>query len=218
MGTLGYYVYNLSIIIEKHMNYTTFCKIGYSLFSIPTTMLLRMKGIKTKGLVYSCGILFASMSKGSELRIGRNCRFMNWSMGNLIGLNHRSVISTSCEGAKLKIGNNCSFSGVSIWCFKSITLGNNVRIGANCLIMDGDAHQDDPRSGENKPILIEDNVWIGGNVVVKKGVTIGRNSVIGMNSIVTKNIPANCIAFGNPCVAVKYFDDKKINEIEEYFK
>lgn len=200
------------------MKHTTLSKIIYAIYSIPVTILLRFHGIKTNGLVYSCGILYASKAKGSELSIGDHCRFVNWSIGNLIGLNHRCIISTYNKSAELRIGNKCSFSGVSIWCFKSITLGNNVRIGANCLIMDGDAHQDDPRSGENKPILIEDNVWIGGNVVVKKGVTIGRNSVIGMNSIVTKNIPANCIAFGNPCVAVKYFDDKKINEIEEYFK
>ena len=95
---------------------------------------------------------------------------------------------------------------------------DNVRVGANCLIMDGDAHQDDPRAGKNKPIVIEDNVWLGSNVVVKKGVTIGRNSVIGMNSVVTKDIPANCVAIGNPCVVIKSFDFNKIKEIEEYFK
>lgn len=200
------------------MKYATLCKIRYVLCSLPTTLSLKCKGIKTSGVVYSGGWLFASRSKDSEITIGRYCRFMNWSMGNLIGLNHRCVISTGIAGAKLTIGNKCSFSGVSIWCFERITLGNNVRVGANCLIMDGDAHQDDPRAGKNKPIVIEDNVWLGGNVVVKKGVTIGRNSVIGMNSVVTKDIPANCVAIGNPCVVIKYFDSNKIKEIEEYFK
>ena len=136
---------------------------------------------------------------------------------NSIGLNHRCTL-TAEKNASLKIGDNVGLSGVSIWCFKQIEIGNNVRIGANTLITDGDAHQDDPRSGRNKPIFIEDNVWIGANVVVKKGVTIGRNSVIGMNSVVTKDIPANCIAIGNPCVVVKYFDKNKIKDIEEYFK
>lgn len=155
-------------------------------------------------------------AKSASITIGRACRFMSKSWGNNIGLNHQSMLSAD-KGARLSIGNNCSFSGVSIWCFHVISIGNHVRVGANCLIMDGDAHQDDPRAGENKPIVIEDNVWLGGNVVVKKGVTIGRNSVIGMNSVVTKDIPANCIAIGNPCVVIKRFDESKINEIEEYF-
>ena len=200
------------------MKHSTLCKIKYALYSVPATFLLRCKGIKTNGIVYSGGLLFASKAKGSGMSIGRNCRFMNWSMGNLIGLNHRCIIATGNKEAKLTIGNNCSFSGVSLWCFYSITLGNNVRVGANVTIMDGDAHQDDPRAGKNKPIVIEDNVWIGGNVVVKKGVKIGHNSIIGMNSVVTKDIPSNCVAIGNPCVVVKQFDEKKIKEIEEYFK
>lgn len=168
-------------------------------------------------MIFSGGMPFVTRAKDSKISIGKNSRFMNWSMGNLIGINHRCIIATGNQAAKLSIGENCSFSGVSIWCFSSITLGNNVRVGANCLIMDGDAHQDDPRAGKNKPIVIADNVWLGGNVVVKKGVTIGRNSVIGMNSVVTKDIPANCIAIGNPCVVVKRFDENKIKEIEEYF-
>ena len=69
--------------------------------------------------------------------------------------------------------------------------------------MDGDAHYEDPRTSPPKPIVIEDNVFLGANVVVKKGVTIGENSVIGMNSIVTKSIPANCVAVGNPCKVIK---------------
>lgn len=200
------------------MTHASCCKIFYAICSLPITLIMRAKGVKTEGLVYSCGWLYVCRAQQSNISIGNNCRFMNWSMGNLIGLNHRCIISTGNSGARLMIGNNCSFSGVSIWCFHSIKLGDNVRVGANCLILDGDAHQDDPRAGKNKPIIIEDNVWLGGNVVVKKGVTIGRNSVIGMNSVVTKDIPANSVAFGNPCVVVKRFDESKITEIENYIK
>lgn len=49
------------------------------------------------------------------------------------------------------------------------------------------------------PIVIGNNVWIGGNVVILGGVTIGDNTVIGAGSVVTKDIPANCVAVGNPC-------------------
>lgn len=113
------------------------------------------------------------------------------------------MVSTSSKDAKLIIGDNCGFSGVTVWCFKSIKLGNNVRVGANTVIMDGDAHQDDERAGTNKEIIIGDNVWIGANATILKGVHIGDNSVIGMGSIVTRDIPANCVAAGNPCRVIK---------------
>ena len=51
----------------------------------------------------------------------------------------------------------------------------------------------------SKPVIIGDNVWIGGNCVIFPGVTIGNNVTIGAGSIVTQNIPDNVLAFGNPC-------------------
>ena len=54
-----------------------------------------------------------------------------------------------------------------------------------------------------KPIEVGNNVWIGGNVVVLPGVTIGDNVVIGAGSIVTKDIPSNSVAVGNPCKVIK---------------
>lgn len=53
------------------------------------------------------------------------------------------------------------------------------------------------------PVTIGDNVWFGGNVVVNPNVTIGDNTVIGSGSVVTKDIPANVIAFGNPCKVIR---------------
>ena len=53
------------------------------------------------------------------------------------------------------------------------------------------------------PITIDANVWLGGSVVVCPGVTIGENTTIGAGSVVTKDIPANCVAVGNPCRVLK---------------
>lgn len=90
-----------------------------------------------------------------------------------------------------------------------------MRVGANVTIMDGDAHQDDPRAGKNAPIVIEDNVWIGANATILKGVTIGRNSLIGAGSVVVKSIPENVIAAGNPCRVIKSLDNETINKLEK---
>ena len=66
-----------------------------------------------------------------------------------------------------------------------------------------------------EPIRIEDNVWIGGNVVVLPGVTIGKNSVIGAGAVVTKDVPPNVLAFGNPCRVVREIN---ANDRETYIQ
>lgn len=58
------------------------------------------------------------------------------------------------------------------------------------------------------PVTIEDNVWVGANVTVCPGVTIGKNSVIGAGSVVTKDIPANTVAAGNPCRMIREINER----------
>jgi acetyltransferase-like isoleucine patch superfamily enzyme len=76
--------------------------------------------------------------------------------------------------------------------------------------MDNDVHQINyierkANKGKVKsaPIVIEDDVWLGANVMVLKGVTIGARSIIGAGSVVTKSIPSDCIAAGTPAKVIK---------------
>lgn len=163
----------------------------------------KLCGIKTgdKNIFY--GKTAFRKKKESTIQIGSKCRFRSKQLSNLIGINHRCIIATHRPGAKIIIGDGCGFSGTVIGSFDSIILGNNVRCGANTVITDSDWHNDDPRVGQPKPIQIEDNVWLGYGVIVMKGVIIGKNSVIGAGSVVTKSIPANVIAAGNPCRVIK---------------
>ncbi|MBI2418083.1 MAG: acyltransferase, partial [Ignavibacteriales bacterium] len=149
------------------------------------------------------GKAFFQRCIGSTIIIGNNCGFRSHATSNLIGINRPCMISTLLPGAKITIGDNCGFSGTVIGAFKEITFGKDIKCGANTLITDADWHLDDPRSGEPRPIIIGDNVWLGEGSKILKGVTIGKNTVIGAGSVVTKSIPENAIAAGNPCKVIK---------------
>lgn len=131
---------------------------------------------------------------------------------------------------------------------KNIEVGNNFFVNYNCVILDvgkviiGDnvmfapnvsiytaghpIHPESRNSGYEYGIevIIGDNVWIGGNVVINPGVKIGKNVVIGAGSVVTKDIPDNAIAVGNPCRVIRevteedrkyYFKDREF-DVDDY--
>ena len=114
----------------------------------------------------------------------------NCIIGEKTFINHNAYLM---DGAEIKIGRNCF-------------------IGPNCSIYTAD-HPicfEERNIGLEKalPVIIKDNVWIGGDVTILPGVVIGENSVIGAKSLVTKDIPANVVAFGNPCRVIRKISEK----------
>ncbi|HAT4298795.1 TPA: sugar O-acetyltransferase [Clostridium perfringens] len=100
-----------------------------------------------------------------------------------------------------------------------IFVGNNVMFGPNVTVSAG-THPIHPelRSKQaqyNIPIHIGNNVWIGANSVILPGVNIGDNSVIGAGSIVTKDIPSNVVAVGNPCRVLREINE---NDMKYYYR
>lgn len=97
-----------------------------------------------------------------------------------------------------------------------VTIGDYVLFGPNVSLLTPmhpldyrDRHQSEDDSLEYaKPIVIEDGVWLCGNVTVLGGVTIGKGSVIGAGSVVTRDIPPGVIAFGNPCKVRRKIEEK----------
>lgn len=111
-------------------------------------------------------------------------------------------------GINIHIGRNfiANFN-LTILDIARVTIGDNVLIAPNVQLYTVshpfNAAERNTLKLLAQPITIGNNVWIGGGVIVLPGVTIGDNSVIGAGSVVTKNIPANVLAYGNPCRVVK---------------
>lgn len=99
-----------------------------------------------------------------------------------------------------------------------IVIGQDVLIGPNCSLYTA-IHPTEPGPRRAKwesaaPITLEDNVWLGGSVVVCPGVSIGENSIIGAGAVVTRSIPPNSVAVGNPARVIKALDSSVPRAIE----
>lgn len=124
----------------------------------------------------------------------------------------RSQIFVS-NGGTLEFGDKSGMTATSINCTTSIKLGTGVNIGAGCLIMDSDFHSSnwkdrmdwriDATNKKSAPITIGEYCFIGARSIICKGVNIGEHSTIAAGSVVINDIPANCIAGGNPCKIIK---------------
>lgn len=131
---------------------------------------------------------------------------------------------------EIVIGDYCLISpGTRISAAESIRIGDNCMLAANVYISDSDWHGIYNRVRPfrcTKPVVLENNVWLGESVIINKGVTIGENSVIGAGSVVTKTIPANVVAAGNPAKIIKYINSNRrmlkrelmFKDPEHYFK
>lgn len=147
-------------------------------------------------------------SHPDALLIGRNCTLdgCQFSLG---------------KSARISIGDQCYLTSVILMCESEIRIGNRVMIGWNSALADSDFHPIDPAMRiidaialsraptapprppiESKPILIEDEVWIGPMVTILKGVTIGTGAFIEPGSIITCNVSPGTRVGGNPAVVM----------------
>lgn len=131
------------------------------------------------------------------------------------------------HGFNIYIGDNFyANTGLIILDQCPVKIGNNVmigpRVGIYCATHPIDAFVRNTLLEGGKPITIGNSVWIGGGVNICPGVSIGNNSIIGAGAVVTKDIPANVIAGGNPCRVIREITEedkkywtRKMQEFEE---
>jgi maltose O-acetyltransferase len=111
-------------------------------------------------------------------------------------------------GSHIRIGARCFANfGLVALDVAAITIGDDVQIGPNVQLLTP-THPVDPEPRRAKweaaePITIGDNVWLGGGAIVLAGVTIGENTVVGAGAVVTRDLPANVVAVGNPARVVR---------------
>jgi maltose O-acetyltransferase len=114
-------------------------------------------------------------------------------------------------GTQIRIGARCFANyGLMALDVATITIGDDVQIGPNVqLLTPTHPLEAEPRRQKweaAKPIVIEDNVWLGGGVIVLPGVRIGANTVVGSGAVVTRDLPPGVLAVGNPARVVRSLD------------
>lgn len=186
----------------------------YILWKIINPYLLSMKsGVTVKKGCTVIGWPIIQLKCNSRLIIGENVTLNSRNIDYHVNMYSPVKMLADREEAVIIIGDNTRIHGTCIHAYSKIKIGDNCLIAANTQIFDGNGHDlsfPDVKNrintiGDAKPILIEDNVWIGANSIILPGICIGFGSVIASGSVVTKDIPPLCVAGGNPAKIIKNY-------------
>lgn len=180
---------------------------------------LRINGASYGPHFRSCGSIGLAVLDG-KLTIGRDVYVNSHPMADPIGGQSKTIIQLS--GGTIRIGNRVGISNTAICSSNSVTIEDDVCIGAGCKIYDTDFHSSIAEYRQNgniniktAPVRIKQRAFIGGHSIVLKGVTIGKESVIGAGSVVTCDIPDGEIWAGNPARFLKKVDGAAVIDRQE---
>ena len=143
--------------------------------------------------------------KGAEMRFESGVRINSALGSNPIMTRARSTFCCVVPGARIILERDVGASGVSITAAKEVIIGEGTLLGADCLITDTDFHI--PLGGHRwgndvlagaAPVHIGKGCFIGARTIILKGVTIGDGAIVAAGAVVTKNVPAEHLAAGNP--------------------
>ena len=176
------------------------------LIKIPHLVILSMK-------LKFYGVKYGKKLRGNRVYIKNSGTII---IGDRVSLNsypggelYKTGLQAHCKDAKIVISSNCILNGTMVHCRELVVIEDYCLFGPGTVICDNDSHRvsidilkrrEPPNSA---PIIIRKNVWIGMNSLILKGVTIGENSIIAAHSVVTKDIPRNTLAGGNPAIIIK---------------
>ncbi|MEO6733898.1 MAG: acyltransferase [Ferruginibacter sp.] len=185
--------------------------------------LLKIKSAKNN--VYSYKNSIIELEEKGEIIIAKNTQFLfncSWlkkdpfpsvmairNGGRLTVQGNTKIFSGAKifinKNARLTIGNGYINNHLSLHCFESITIGEDVAIADNVTIRDSDNHiiSNKPDYKMTKPVHIGNHVWIGMNTTILKGVSIGDGAIIAAGAVVASSVPAGCLAGGVPAKVIR---------------
>jgi acetyltransferase-like isoleucine patch superfamily enzyme len=184
---------------------------GMAWSTLRTLLSLKLQGCLCGGDFRSTGTIRIKARTAGDIILGNHVRLLAGWRSNRVGICGPVILHT-WEGGRIEIGDFTGASAVVISSRSGVKIGKYCNIGGNVRIFDHDFHALDadvrrgPRGCDDcatKPINIGDDVFIGAQSIILKGVTIGDRAVIGAGSVVTKDVPADCIAAGNPARVIK---------------
>lgn len=168
---------------------------------------------KSKGLFGDAAASAKDRGNRSVIWLAWNYLWRNWFLGHMVRIAPRGVILKLHKMRGVKMGRDVFIDPTAIveTAFpENITIGNDVRITAGCVIM---THIKAPHYLREtglvpvvlKPVVLEDHCFIGVNSVVMPGVTVGKASVVTSGSVVVNNVPPYTMVQGNPAKVIKQF-------------
>lgn len=164
-----------------------------------------LKGARFEGASRIEGRPIVSVAPGSIMKFGPNLVLNNYVRSNPLACFQPCTLRTLAPGAELILGPNVGMSGTVICAGQHISIGEETILGSGVMILDNDFHELDPQGRwrdehvkNARPIKIGRQVFIGARAIILKGVTIGDRALVGAGAVVTRDVPADHLAAGNP--------------------
>jgi acetyltransferase-like isoleucine patch superfamily enzyme len=172
-----------------------------------------MKNILSEGRLYLCNHLIANIPS-HRIRLWYYEKIMGFKIGSKSTILMKTVIDCTkgiIIGENVVVNARCRLDNRG-----TITIGDNVSISSDVIILTADHDMNSSNfSGRNRPVIIDDYVWIGTRAIIMPGVTIGKGAVVAAGSLVTKNIAPFHVVGGIPAKFIKE-RKKELNYNPEY--
>lgn len=172
--------------------------------------------LRAQGVGYGPGLKLVGapdirMTPGGKIHLGMNVSLYSRPTSNPLLLHCPCALRLLAPNACITIGTGSALSGAVVCAATSVEIGEHVLIGANCKISDTDFHPLSPEArridrnqgAQTKPIVIENDVFIGAHAIILKGTVLGAGCVVGAGAVVSGNFPPRSIIAGNPARIIK---------------